>query len=104
MWAQQKAEPAARSCSGQSVCLHADHLHHLMLAHFPAGLGSIGRGITLLSIIQQWAIMRSMGVKALSAVDALAPEDIEAGRLAVCRLLRFCGWGATLDHCRYDPA
>ena len=63
MWAQQKLNPQPPDPVQAKVFAFMPIIFTFMLAHFPAGLVIYWAWNNLLSIIQQWAIMRSMGVK-----------------------------------------
>jgi len=63
MWAQQKLNPQPPDPIQAKVFAFMPIIFTFMLAHFPAGLVIYWAWNNLLSIIQQWTIMRSMGVK-----------------------------------------
>ena len=63
MWFQQKLNPAAPDPMQQKIFSMLPFLFTYMLASFPAGLVIYWAWNNLLSIIQQWLIMRGMGVK-----------------------------------------
>ncbi|HYC03918.1 MAG TPA: membrane protein insertase YidC [Azospirillaceae bacterium] len=63
MWLQQKMSPAAGDPVQQRVMMMLPFLFTYMMAAFPAGLVLYWTWSNLLSIAQQWFIMRRMGVK-----------------------------------------
>ena len=63
MWAQQKLNPQPPDPVQAKVFAFMPIIFTFMLAHFPAGLVIYWAWNNLLSIIQQWTIMRTMGVK-----------------------------------------
>jgi len=63
MWLQQKLNPAPPDPVQQKVFMFLPILFTFMLAHFPAGLVIYWAWNNTLSILQQWLIMRKMGVK-----------------------------------------
>ena len=63
MWFQQKLNPTPPDPMQQKVFAVLPFLFTYMLASFPAGLVIYWAWNNLLSIAQQWLIMRSMGVK-----------------------------------------
>ena len=63
MWFQQKLNPAPPDPVQQKVFAALPFVFTFMLAAFPAGLVIYWAWNNLLSIAQQWVIMRSMGVK-----------------------------------------
>ena len=63
MWFQQKLNPAAPDPMQQKIFSMLPFLFTFLLASFPAGLVVYWAWNNLLSILQQWLIMRSMGVK-----------------------------------------
>ena len=63
MWFQQKLNPAPPDPMQQKVFAVLPFLSTYMLASFPAGLVIYWAWNNLLSIAQQWLIMRGMGVK-----------------------------------------
>jgi YidC/Oxa1 family membrane protein insertase len=63
MWLQQKLNPAPPDPIQARVFMMLPILFTFMLAAFPAGLVIYWAWNNLLSIAQQWVIMRRMGVK-----------------------------------------
>ena len=63
MWFQQKLNPTPPDPMQQKMFAVLPFLFTYMLASFPAGLVIYWAWNNLLSIIQQWLIMRGMGVK-----------------------------------------
>ncbi|MBP2231413.1 YidC/Oxa1 family membrane protein insertase [Azospirillum agricola] len=64
MWLQQKMNPAPPDPVQQKVFQFLPIIFTFMLAGFPAGLVIYWAWNNLLSVAQQWTIMRRMGVKA----------------------------------------
>lgn len=64
MWLQQKMNPAPPDPVQQKVFQFLPIVFTFMLAGFPAGLVIYWAWNNLLSVLQQWTIMRRMGVKA----------------------------------------
>lgn len=63
MWLQQKMNPAPPDPVQQKVFQFLPIVFTFMLAGFPAGLVIYWAWNNLLSVLQQWTIMRRMGVK-----------------------------------------
>ncbi|MEZ5648353.1 MAG: membrane protein insertase YidC [Alphaproteobacteria bacterium] len=63
MWAQQKLNPQPPDPVQAKVFAFMPIIFTFMLAHFPAGLVIYWAWNNLLSIVQQWTIMRAAGVK-----------------------------------------
>jgi YidC/Oxa1 family membrane protein insertase len=63
MWAQQKLNPAPTDPVQQKVFMFLPIIFTFMLAGFPAGLVIYWAWNNSLSILQQWVIMKRMGVK-----------------------------------------
>lgn len=63
MWLQQKMNPANPDPVQQKVMMLLPFIFTYMMASFPAGLVIYWTWSNLLSIVQQWFIMRRMGVK-----------------------------------------
>ncbi len=63
MWAQQKLNPQPPDPIQAKMFMILPVVFTFMLAHFPAGLVIYWTWNNLLSIIQQWVIMKRMGVK-----------------------------------------
>lgn len=63
MWLQQKLNPAPADPMQQKIFMFLPIIFTIMLARFPAGLVIYWAWNNLLSITQQWVIMRRMGVK-----------------------------------------
>ncbi|KPF88009.1 hypothetical protein IP70_00535 [alpha proteobacterium AAP38] len=63
MWLQQKMNPANPDPVQQKVMMLLPFIFTYMMASFPAGLVIYWTWSNLLSIAQQWFIMRRMGVK-----------------------------------------
>lgn len=63
MWLQQKMNPANPDPVQQKVMMLLPFIFTYMMATFPAGLVIYWTWSNLLSIAQQWIIMRRMGVK-----------------------------------------
>ncbi len=63
MWLQQKMNPANPDPVQQKVMMMLPFIFTYMMASFPAGLVIYWTWSNLLSIAQQWIIMRRMGVK-----------------------------------------
>ncbi|HYD32299.1 MAG TPA: membrane protein insertase YidC [Azospirillaceae bacterium] len=63
MWLQQKLNPAPADPMQQKVFAFLPIIFTFMLASFPAGLVIYWAWNNALSILQQWVIMRRMGVK-----------------------------------------
>ena len=63
MWAQQKLNPPPTDPMQQKIFMALPIVFTFMLAHFPAGLVIYWAWNNLLSIAQQYVIMRRMGVK-----------------------------------------
>ena len=64
MWLQQKLNPQPTDPIQAKVFMFLPFVFTIMLAPFPAGLVIYWAWNNLLSIAQQWVIMRKMGVKA----------------------------------------
>ncbi|MCB2108964.1 MAG: membrane protein insertase YidC [Rhodobacteraceae bacterium] len=64
MWLQQKLNPAPADPVQAKVFMFLPFFFTFLLASFPAGLVIYWAWSNLLGIIQQWVIMRRMGVKA----------------------------------------
>jgi len=64
MFLQQKLNPAPADPTQAKIMMFLPLIFTFMLAHFPAGLVIYWAWNNLLSISQQWLIMRRMGVKA----------------------------------------
>jgi YidC/Oxa1 family membrane protein insertase len=63
MWMQQKLNPQPPDPIQAKLFMILPVVFTFMLAHFPAGLVIYWTWNNLLSILQQWVIMRRMGVK-----------------------------------------
>jgi YidC/Oxa1 family membrane protein insertase len=63
MWLQQKLNPAPADPIQQKIFMFLPIIFTFMLARFPAGLVIYWAWNNILSIAQQWVIMRRMGVK-----------------------------------------
>lgn len=63
MWLQQKLNPAPADPIQQKIFMFLPIVFTFMLARFPAGLVIYWAWNNILSIAQQWYIMRRMGVK-----------------------------------------
>ena len=63
MWLQQKLNPAPADPIQQKIFMFLPIIFTVMLASFPAGLVIYWAWNNILSIAQQWVIMRRMGVK-----------------------------------------
>jgi YidC/Oxa1 family membrane protein insertase len=63
MWLQQKLNPAPADPTQAKIMMFLPLVFTFMLAQFPAGLVIYWAWNNLLSISQQWLIMRRMGVK-----------------------------------------
>jgi len=63
MWLQQKLNPAPADPIQQKIFMFLPIIFTFMLATFPAGLVIYWAWNNILSIAQQWVIMRRMGVK-----------------------------------------
>lgn len=64
MWAQQKLNPAPADPIQAKIMMWLPVMFTVMLASFPAGLVIYWATNNSLSVLQQWIIMRRMGVKA----------------------------------------
>ena len=64
MWFQQKMNPAPPDPVQQKVFQFLPIVFTFMLAGFPAGLVIYWAWNNTLSVLQQWTIMKRMGVKA----------------------------------------
>ncbi|HET8728240.1 MAG TPA: membrane protein insertase YidC [Alphaproteobacteria bacterium] len=63
MWLQQKLNPAPADPVQQKVFMFLPIIFTFMLANFPAGLVIYWAWNNTLSVLQQWVIMKRMGVK-----------------------------------------
>ncbi|MEM8916428.1 MAG: membrane protein insertase YidC, partial [Pseudomonadota bacterium] len=70
MYAQQKLNPAPTDPVQARIFMFLPFIFTIMLAGFPAGLVIYWAWNNALSILQQWVIMRRMGVKIGGGVDA----------------------------------
>ena len=78
MYLQQKLNPAPTDPIQQRIFMALPFVFTLMLAHFPAGLVIYWAWNNALSILQQWVIMRRMGVSIGGGVVG-APAGAGAG-------------------------
>jgi YidC/Oxa1 family membrane protein insertase len=69
MWFQQKLNPAPADPMQQRIFMMLPIVFTFMLAQFPAGLVIYWAWNNSLSILQQWVIMRRMGVRVEGGVD-----------------------------------
>jgi YidC/Oxa1 family membrane protein insertase len=64
MWMQQRLNPQPTDPVQAKVFMFLPIMFTFLLAHFPAGLVIYWAWNNVLSILQQWVIMKRMGVKA----------------------------------------
>jgi YidC/Oxa1 family membrane protein insertase len=80
MWLQQKLNPQPADPTQAKVMMFLPVVFTIMLAQFPAGLVIYWAWNNMLSIGQQWLIMRRMGVSASGEVEKKAPAGPPKGK------------------------
>ncbi|MEO1248663.1 MAG: membrane protein insertase YidC, partial [Pseudomonadota bacterium] len=78
MYLQQKLNPAPADPVQAKIFMFLPFIFTIMLAGFPAGLVIYWAWNNALSILQQWVIMRRMGVKIGGGVDKQATPSAPA--------------------------
>jgi YidC/Oxa1 family membrane protein insertase len=82
MWLQQKLNPQPADPTQAKVMMFLPLVFTIMLAQFPAGLVIYWAWNNMLSIGQQWLIMRRMGVSASGETTKPAPSGPPRGKKA----------------------